>query len=140
MGPQQTRPRSGRSDPAACQPPRSSLTTFGTTLPSSASDMAVTASALMSPKTLLMRSDRIDRRRDVKWQQWPEMACQQNELDAESLTCSHPDLEDGSLIGWGIQQSQNANGEGVEIDVLYGNGTDLRKHQRRTSNSTSESC
>ncbi|KAF9697213.1 hypothetical protein EKO04_004933 [Ascochyta lentis] len=87
--------------------------------------MAFKASALESPAPLLRRSDRIDRRRDVKWQQWPETTFQQNQLDAEWSDCSLPDLEDGSLIAWGVQQSQNATGEGVAVDVLYGNGTDL---------------
>lgn len=89
-------------------------------------------SALDSPVSLLRRSDRIDRRRDVKWQQWPEMGCQQYNLDEDSLKCRHPDLEDGSLLAWGLQQSQSATGKGIEIDILYGNGIDLsRKNERR---------
>ncbi|KZM26397.1 hypothetical protein ST47_g2476 [Ascochyta rabiei] len=87
--------------------------------------MASNASALESQTPLPRRSDRINRRRDVKWQQWPETTSQQNQLDAEWSDCSLPDLEDGSLISWGFQQSQNATGEGVVVDVLYGNGTDL---------------
>jgi len=40
------------------------------------------------------------------------------------LKCRHPDLEDGSLITWGLQQSKGATGEGIEIDVLYDDGVD----------------
>ena len=93
--------------------------------------MASKTSALDTPVPLLGRSDRIDRRRDVKWQQWPEMRNQQYELDDESLRCRHPDLEDGSLVAWGLQQSQNATGEGIEIDVLYGDGVDLSRNDKR---------
>lgn len=94
--------------------------------------MASRASALELPVPLLRRSDRIDRRRDVKWQQWPKTPYQQYDLDAESLKCNHPDLEDGSLIAWGLRQSQDAKGEGVEVDVLYGDGTDLSKERKNT--------
>lgn len=93
--------------------------------------MASKASALESPVPLLRRSDRIDRRRGVKWQQWPKMTYQQDMVDVELLNCSYPDLEDGSLIAWGLQQSQDANGDGVEVDVLFGSGTDLRTVRRR---------
>ena len=93
--------------------------------------MASKTSALDTPVPLLGRSDRIDRRRDVKWQQWPEMRGQHHGLDDESLRCRHPDLEDGSLVAWGLQQSQNATGEGIEIDVLYGDGVDLSRNDKR---------
>ncbi len=89
--------------------------------------MTSTAIATVSSVPLMHRSDRIDRRREVQWQLWPKVACQHDDLDAESLSCSHPDLEDGSLIAWGLRQSKDASGKGVQVDVLYGSGTDLRK-------------
>jgi hypothetical protein len=90
--------------------------------------MTSKTSALQSPPlSLLKRSDRIDRVRDVRWQQWPKVMHQHNTVDIDSLNCSHPDLEDGSLIAWGLQQSQDSKGEGVDVDVLYGTGTDLSK-------------
>lgn len=94
--------------------------------------MAAKSSTLEAPIPLLRRSDRIDRRRDVKWQQWPEMRRERYDLHDDLLQCDHPDLEDGSLIAWGLQQCEDATGEGVEIDVLYGDGVDLSKeHEER---------
>lgn len=136
LGPQITRLRLGRWDHSALQPV--SLSAFlhpfksnpppnCETLSPSTSEMTPNTSAIESPLPLLKRSDRIARERGVKWQQWPETLYQQDNSDAETLNCSHPDLEDGSLIAWGLQQSSHSTGEGVEIDVLYGNGTDLCK-------------
>lgn len=88
--------------------------------------MAAKSTALESSVSLMQRSDRIDRHRNVKWQLWPKRTHRHDELDDESLSCRHPDLEDGSIISWGLQQSKDATGKGVHIDVLYGSGTQLR--------------
>jgi hypothetical protein len=70
------------------------------------------------------RSDRIGHR-PVKWQEWPKKARCHDTLDPVSLSCSHPDLEDGSLIAWGLQQSKKSKGAEVQVDLLYGSGNDL---------------
>ncbi|KAJ8107400.1 hypothetical protein OPT61_g8894 [Boeremia exigua] len=87
--------------------------------------MASRSTATKFPVPLLQRSNRNDRHRNIQWQLWPRTARQPDDFDAESLECDHPDLEDGSLIAWGLRQSKDASGEGVQIDVLYGSGTDL---------------
>lgn len=89
--------------------------------------MTSVTAAPPSPKPAKVRKDRVEKGRRVKWQQWPEFTCPLDDLDDHSLSCSHPDLEDGSLIAWGLSQSALSTGDKVDIDVLYGSGTDLGK-------------
>lgn len=90
--------------------------------------MASTTGAHPSSKAAYRRKDRVDKNeRTVDWTHWPDPKCQYDEMDEQSLLCSHPDLEDGSLIAWGLKLSEQATGDKVEIDVLYGTGTDLSK-------------
>jgi hypothetical protein len=86
-----------------------------------------------SPLKRPSRTDRIDRQRNVRWQDWPDITCQQgliDELDPESNHSDHPDLEDSAVIAWGLKHSESSKGERVEVDVLYGEGTNLRKVPR----------
>lgn len=89
--------------------------------------MASARAAPPSPKPAKVRRDRVEKGRRVKWQQWPETTCPLDDLDKQSLSCSHPDLEDGFLIAWGLRQSELSTGDKVDVDVLYGSGTDLSK-------------
>ncbi|KAF2828409.1 hypothetical protein CC86DRAFT_465246 [Ophiobolus disseminans] len=76
------------------------------------------------------RLDRIDsRRRKIDWQYWPDTNDQQKYLDAsaaETYIRSRPDIEDESLIAWGLAQAKATDGAQTTIDVLYGEGVDLQ--------------
>ncbi|KAF3002104.1 hypothetical protein E8E13_009803 [Curvularia kusanoi] len=77
--------------------------------------------------TSYSRRDRISRSRDVQWQDWPERAdLAQYGFDKHSLNIGDLDLEDGSLITWGLQQLQGKDSDKVRIDVLCGNATELK--------------
>jgi hypothetical protein len=86
----------------------------------------MTSTAVEQPSSTRKRSDRIGKDRGVKWQEWPNKPRQHDTLDPVSLSCRHPDLEDASFIAWGLEQSKDSKGTDVEVDVLYGSGTDLR--------------
>jgi hypothetical protein len=76
------------------------------------------------------RFDRIDRRRKVDWQRWPDTSTQP-QFVGDSLACAsisrRPEIEDELLIAWGLAQAHAATGAETTIDVLHGEGTDLRK-------------
>lgn len=77
------------------------------------------------------RLDRIDsRRRKIDWQYWPDTSTQAKYTDdsaAHASVLSRPDIEDEALISWGLAQSQIAKDVETTVDVLYGEGIDLRK-------------
>jgi hypothetical protein len=91
--------------------------------------MEAKSSAMANPKARSRRPDRIDKDRKVRWQQWPETDPKYDALKPEDLNCVRPDLEDSAVIAWGLELSerQRTTGEDVDISVLYGTGSNLRK-------------
>lgn len=91
--------------------------------------MEAKSSATANPKARSRRPDRIHKDRKVQWQQWPETDPKYDALKLDDLHCIRPDLEDSAVIAWGLELSerQRTTGEDVDISVLYGTGTDLRK-------------
>lgn len=78
--------------------------------------------------------DRIDprRRKEIDWQYWP--STRDLHLDSTNKTLEldlldRPDIEDDTLIEWGLARSENATGRDVNIDVLHGNGVNLSRSQ-----------
>jgi hypothetical protein len=73
------------------------------------------------------RKDRIDRRRQIDWQYWPDTHCQPQfaEQTIEPDDKSRPDVEEDALIAWGLAQGNGTKGLDVGIDVLYGEGSHL---------------
>jgi len=91
---------------------------------------------IMESKTrggTLPRFDRSGNRRSklkLDWYYWPDTSSQRkytHDSAADSSTFSRPDIEDNSLIAWGLAQSQATDGAKTTIDVLCGEGVDLRK-------------
>jgi hypothetical protein len=82
------------------------------------------------------RLDRIDsRRRKIDWQYWPDTSAQYKYRHDSDITVhtenisNRPDIEDEELITWGLVQSPTSRDAAATIDILYGEGTDLRKYQ-----------
>ncbi|KAF1837364.1 hypothetical protein BDW02DRAFT_491758 [Decorospora gaudefroyi] len=71
------------------------------------------------------RKDRIVRGRRIDWHYWPDTNSQQHfaeqALDLDET--SRPDVEDDSLIPWGLAQASETKGGGTSIDVLCGEGS-----------------
>jgi alpha-mannosidase len=86
------------------------------------------------------RLDRIDsRRRKIDWLYWPDTSAQNKHRHdcnttehAESIS-SRPDIEDEELITWGLAQNPTSGDAEATVDILYGEGTDLRKCQAVTN-------
>jgi hypothetical protein len=81
----------------------------------------------MSPahyEMLQQHKDRIDRRRLIDWQCWPDTRSQQQyaELAFDTDDKSRPDVEEDALIAWGLAQGNGTKGLDVNIDVLCGDG------------------
>jgi hypothetical protein len=86
----------------------------------------------MSPAHYTMvqqRKDRIDRRRQIDWQYWPDMRSQQQfaEQTIEPDDKSRPDVEEDALIAWGLAQGNGTKGLDIGIDMLYGEGPHLSR-------------
>jgi hypothetical protein len=83
------------------------------------------------------RKDRIDRRRQVNWQYWPDTRSQQQfaELALGSDDHSRPDVEEDALIAWGLAQGNGTKGLDTSIDVLYGEGSRLSRWKADTRES-----
>jgi hypothetical protein len=81
-----------------------------------------------------LRFDRTHSRRPKlkpEWHQWPDTSTQHkyiNENNAGLGIFSRPDIGDESMIAWGLAQSHATDGSNTTMDVLYGEGLDLRKH------------
>lgn len=80
------------------------------------------------------RADRIGaKKRKISWQYWPTTSVDQigetKLVDFHPNVQRHPDLEDEADICWGLAQSELhvARGPRAKVDVLYGDGNDLRK-------------
>jgi hypothetical protein len=67
------------------------------------------------------------------WQYWPTTDVDQpgftNYRDRLADVLDRPDLEDDTKLVWGLAQSEAhlKRGPRANVDVLYGEGTDLRK-------------
>ena len=86
------------------------------------------------PMPVRRRADRIgSQTRKISWQYWPTAPVEQSGIGEyqEPLvdTLARPDIEDETDITWGLAQSEAhvARGTKARVDVLYGEGTDLRK-------------
>lgn len=79
-----------------------------------------TSGANLARNPLTRRDKRPDRKVGARWQDWPNLECEAGDAHPESLQCSRPDLEDESLIEWGLRKSKGADGKAIEIDVLHG--------------------
>jgi hypothetical protein len=80
------------------------------------------------------RTDRIgSQTRKISWQYWPTAPVEQSNTgecqDPPADTLARPDIEDETDITWGLAQSEAhvVRGPRARVDVLYGEGTDLRK-------------
>lgn len=93
--------------------------------------MASVTTALEPPNPqLFRRNERPDRRQPnaLRWQHWPDLECKADgSTTPQPLQCSYPDLEDESLIAWGLRKSAGASGHGIKIDVLHGSDEDLSR-------------
>jgi hypothetical protein len=80
--------------------------------------------------TMQPREDRIDRRRRMDWQYWPDTTSQQHFAEQALYLndSSRPDVEDDALIAWGLAQGNDTKGFNTSIDVLYGEGLHLSKY------------
>jgi hypothetical protein len=58
----------------------------------------------------------------------PQLATKKLDLNEYS----HPDLEDDALISWGLEQTEGSVGANTTIDVLYREGSQLRKCDTQT--------
>lgn len=68
-------------------------------------------------------------RRKIDWLYWPDTSTQVDYTDdslAHVGVTSRPDIEDEAIISWGLAQSLKMK-SGATVDVLYGEGTALRK-------------
>jgi hypothetical protein len=86
----------------------------------------------MSPahyEMLQLRKDRIDRRRQIDWQYWPDTHTQPHfaAQTVEADDKSRPDVEEDALITWGLAQRNGTKGLDTRIDVLYGEGAHLSR-------------
>ncbi|CAO2647801.1 Nn.00g087230.m01.CDS01 [Neocucurbitaria sp. VM-36] len=95
-------------------------------------DIAMNPNAHKSKTTnVQLRNDRIDRRRrpQIDWQYWPDTTTQQDDathnIPGLDIT-NRPDIEDDTIIAWGLTQSETTTGLKVDIDVLHGEGTNLK--------------
>lgn len=59
------------------------------------------------------------------YEDWPESPLPP--LPASFDSSAHPELEDRSVLAWGVVQCEKYEGIRATIDVLYGVGTDLSK-------------
>jgi hypothetical protein len=83
------------------------------------------------------RTDRIGGQKPkTSWQYWPTTSIDQigdtKLVDLLPDALSNPDLENEADIAWGIAQSELhvAKGPSARIDLLFGEGADLRKSRQ----------
>jgi hypothetical protein len=70
------------------------------------------------------RTDRI--RRKLDWRHWPTNTTHDYGLIEPLREDSHhPELEDQSLLAWGLAQSNLSKDHSATVDVLYGFGDQL---------------
>lgn len=79
------------------------------------------------------RTDRIPHKLD--WRQWPTGSIPHDYIPAHADTViessKHPELEDQSLLAWGLAQSELGQNHSATVDVLSGRGLDLGRKLER---------
>jgi hypothetical protein len=79
------------------------------------------------------RTDRI--RRKLDWRYWPTRSIPHDYTLAHTDTIlgdsKHPELEDQSLLAWGLAQSDLEQNHTATVDILSGRGVDLGKKLER---------
>jgi hypothetical protein len=83
------------------------------------------------------RTDRIgSQKRKISWQYWPTTSIDQigdtKPVDLLPDDLNDPDIEDQADIAWGVAQSELhvAKGPSARVDLLFGDGADLRKSRQ----------
>ena len=75
------------------------------------------------------RTDRI--RRNLDWRHWPTRSIPHDYMLTHADTVledpKHPELEDQSLLAWGLAQNELGKNHSATVDILIGRDVDLGK-------------